>query len=233
MTYRPTGEMGEHAHQHEPAPEHVEWTIWADTCVLLDFDTTISFAKNVAQGESVLEDTLLLMRSAAWMGLAFDLRNEVSVTAGYEAGKKQRKEAAPGTRDGQWTHLTANIVRDYVCPGWRVRHTPDGEVTDPAVVNKLRNNAHDDFMIGVCRSKGKPLVTSDAKAYKKAERVGATVLRPEVYAHRVIPFEKARELFMRRLDHGILMFLTRHVGTNHAAENTDLMREAYLWIWQA
>jgi hypothetical protein len=225
--------MGEHAYLHEPAPEHVKWTIWADTCVLLDFDTTISFAKNAAQGERVLEDTRLLMRSAAWMGLAFDLRTEVSATAGYEAGRKLRQESAPGTLDGAWTHLTANIVRDYVCLGWQVHHTPDGEVTDPAVVNKHRNNAHDDFMIEVCRNKGKPLVTSDDKAYKKAKRAGATVLRPEEYAHRVIPFEKARALFMRRLDHGILMFLTRHVGANHAAENTALMRNAYLWIWRA
>ena len=68
---------------------------------------------------------------------------------------------------------------------------------------------------------------------RKAKRAGARVMKPEEYAHHVISFEKARELFMRRLDHGILMFLTRHVGANHAAENTALMRDGYLWIWQA
>jgi hypothetical protein len=51
-----------------------------------------------------------------------------------------REEAAPGTHDGLWTHLVAHVVRDYVCPDWKVRHTLEGEAPD-SVKKKDRNAA--------------------------------------------------------------------------------------------
>jgi len=151
--------MREFLRDYTEQPQVVPWTIWVDTCVLLDVDTTISMAKNLSHGDAVVESTRLLVRSAAWMALALDIRDEVSVTAGYEAAKKLREEAAPGTLDGAWTHLIANLVRDYVCPNWRVRHTLEGEAPT-GVEKKDRNNAHDDFMIDVCLRDNRPLITT-------------------------------------------------------------------------
>src|SRR5271154_2974321 len=111
-------------------------TVWVDTCVALDFDTTISLHKNWLHA---VEPTRLLMQSAAWMAVALDLRSEVSVTAGYEAASKMAKEATPTTQDGWWTHCVAHVVRPYVCPKWHVRHTPDGDAPT--------NDERDDFMI--------------------------------------------------------------------------------------
>jgi hypothetical protein len=222
--------MREFLRGYTEPPQVVPWTIWVDTCALLDVDTTISITKNLPRGDAVVESTRLLARSAAWMALALHIRDEVSVTAGYEAARKLREEATPGTLDGAWTHLVANIVREYVCPNWRVRHTLEGEA--PADVEKKdRNNAHDDFMIDICLRDVRPLITSDGPAYKKAKRRGVNVMTPEEYASNVVSFERARSMFMKRLDHGITTFLSRHNGAGHAPENCELMRNAYCWMW--
>ena len=208
-----------------------EWTVWVDTNVLVDFESTISMFKNMAAGDHAIEETRKLMRDAAWLAMALDEQGAKSLTAGYEIAGHLDKNAKPGTEEGQWTHLVAHVVRDYVCPGWIVQVTMDGEVADPLIHGQDRNDKHDDYMIEDALREGRPIVTRDGAALKKAKKRGAKAMRPAEYAQQVIEYEQARSKFLRRLDHGCLMYLVAHSSAPHLAANLRVSRDAYVWIW--
>ena len=56
-------------------------------------------------------------------------------------------------------------------------------------------------------------------------------MRPGEYAEKVISLEDAYSRFVKRFEHGRTVFLARHLGAKHAADNLRRISQAYQWIW--
>jgi hypothetical protein len=76
--------------------ERAPWTIWVDTCSLIDFDTTISLVKNASRGQ--VASTRVLMRDAAWMGVALVRRGPASVSDAVRSGIADAPRQTRGPR---------------------------------------------------------------------------------------------------------------------------------------
>jgi hypothetical protein len=207
-------------------------THWFDTCVIIDFTSSITMSKNMHSGHHSILETRRSMQRAAWAAMACDDLGAVSVSFEHEHGRKLSLEAAPDTMAGQWTHVVANIVQPYVCPRWRVRHTHEGcivQTSDGA--RHADNDERDSFMIDACQRGGLVLVTSDGPALKRARAAGVEVLRPAEFAARAISFESARDRFMERLDFGIRAFIKERPASKILYGNMNVIWESYEGVW--
>jgi hypothetical protein len=207
-------------------------THWFDTCVIMDFTSSITMSKNMHAGHHSVFETRRSMQRAAWAAMACDDLGAVSVSFEHEHGRKLSLGAPPDTMAGQWTHVVANIVQPYVCPRWRVRHTHEGLLVQTSDGTRpADNDERDSFMIGACQREGLILVTSDGPALKRARAAGVEVLRPAEFAARSISFESARDRFMERLEAGIRLFLQERPASETLYDNMNVVWECYEGIW--
>src|SRR5215467_16166095 len=96
-------------------------SLWVDTNVILDFYADFRVYDNHAVGgDPAVESTRMMMQNAAWMAIALDEVQALTVAYWHEVKRNLLEKAPPGSERGSFVHQAIWIVEDHVAPAWKV-----------------------------------------------------------------------------------------------------------------
>lgn len=199
-------------------------TLWVDTNIMLDFYTHTRFWDNRSGGATAMEESRKLMRRAAWLAMALDELQAVSLGFRHETERNTLERAKPGTGQGAWVQMAVWVVKDFCAPGWIPIVTSRG-------AELATTDERDQLMVDIAKERGLKIISRDRKARRRAENGGALAYKPEEYAEKVIPASEARARFLARLATGAATYSAKHGNTARAVEATQLLEAVYRGIW--
>jgi hypothetical protein len=209
------------------------FSLWIDTCVMIDISTDYQAVKNAPAGDHAVEETRLNMQRAYWLGVALDQQGARTIGFKHETMGNLDRYAPPGSDGASFISAFAWILKDFVFPKWDAHLTTAGQTIRDAngAERPTTNDERDQFMIDESKAHGLAVITRDGPAYKRAKAV-VRVFRPNEYARSVLPLEAARDRFFERAEVGVVEWVNRNGGaTAQNQRAVEVLWTLYSAIW--
>lgn len=209
------------------------FSLWIDTCVMIDISTDYQAIKNAPAGDHAVEETRLNMQRAFWFGVALDQQGARTIGFKHETMGNLNRYAPPSSDGASFISAFAWILKDFVFPKWDAHLTTAGATVRDASGSErsTTNDERDQFMIDEAKLHGLAVITRDGAAYKRA-KVVVSAFRPDEYAQTVLSLETARDRFFERAEVGVINWVERNGGSTPTNSRAiELLWSIYNAIW--
>lgn len=190
------------------------------------------------RGAKLIEDRRQKLRGSLWLAMAFSEQATVTGCLRHECRDTIGRLVPRNGPTSMWTARMVYILQPALFPMWKPM-TTDADVDEPK--GKAGNNSRDRLIVKLCKENGMTLVTRDRKGkrgqpsiYKLAENEGVKVLLPEAYAATVLPRERARDMFLERLQRGATAYSEAESGNERVERIMAMLEtlERHHAIWE-